>query len=102
MRTLAGLLIVSFCCAAPAQVTPAPFPVNIRVDVASPRGELKPIWRYFGGDEPNYSYMKDGRRLLGELGKLSPEGVFYRCHNLLCTGDGTPALKWGSTNAYTE
>ena len=20
----------------------------------------------------------------------------------LCTGDGTPALKWGSTNAYTE
>jgi xylan 1,4-beta-xylosidase len=23
-------------------------------------------------------------------------------HNLLTTGDGTPALKWGSTNAYTE
>ena len=21
---------------------------------------------------------------------------------MLCTGDGTPALKWGSTNAYTE
>ncbi len=25
-----------------------------------------------------------------------------RVHNLLTTGDGTPALKWGSTNAYTE
>lgn len=23
-------------------------------------------------------------------------------HNLLTSGDGTPALKWGSTNAYTE
>src|SRR4029077_18723550 len=23
-------------------------------------------------------------------------------HNLLTTGDGTPSLKWGSTNAYTE
>jgi xylan 1,4-beta-xylosidase len=40
--------------------------------------------------------------LLAELGQLGPEGAFYRCHNLLCSGDGTPALKWGSTNAYTE
>jgi len=23
-------------------------------------------------------------------------------HNLLTSGDGSPALKWGSTNAYTE
>ena len=28
--------------------------------------------------------------------------VYVRAHNLLTTGDGTPALKWGSTNAYTE
>ena len=28
--------------------------------------------------------------------------VYIRAHNLLTTGDGTPALKWGSTNAYTE
>jgi xylan 1,4-beta-xylosidase len=28
--------------------------------------------------------------------------VFFRAHNLLCTGDGTPSFKWGSTNAYTE
>jgi xylan 1,4-beta-xylosidase len=36
------------------------------------------------------------------LGALSPQQVFFRTHNLLCTGDGTPALKWGSTGVYTE
>ena len=28
--------------------------------------------------------------------------VYFRAHNMLTSGDGTPALKWGSTNAYTE
>ena len=28
--------------------------------------------------------------------------VHIRAHHLLGTGDGTAALKWGSTNAYTE
>lgn len=78
------------------------FPVKIRIDAAEKRGELKPIWRFFGADEPNYAYMKDGRKLIGELGKLRPKSVYFRTHNLLTTGDGTPALKWGSTNAYTE
>src|SRR5262249_61471832 len=32
----------------------------------------------------------------------APRAVYFRTHNLLNTGDGTPALKWGSTNAYTE
>ena len=27
---------------------------------------------------------------------------FVRTHNLLTSEDGTPALKWGSTGAYTE
>jgi xylan 1,4-beta-xylosidase len=40
--------------------------------------------------------------LLSELAALSPVPVFVRTHNLLTTGDGTAALKWGSTNAYTE
>ena len=26
---------------------------------------MKPIWRFFGADEPNYAYMKDGKKLLG-------------------------------------
>jgi xylan 1,4-beta-xylosidase len=79
-----------------------PFPVAIRVDAATPHGELKPIWRFFGADEPNYAYMTHGRKLLAELGALAPKNVFFRAHNLLTSGDGKPALKWGSTGAYSE
>jgi xylan 1,4-beta-xylosidase len=79
-----------------------PFDVKIRVDAGTTKGPLKPIWRYFGADEPNYAYMPTGKKLLRELGELAPKQVFFRTHNLLCTGDGTPALKWGSTNVYTE
>lgn len=81
---------------------PAPFPVAIEVDAANARGELRPIYRFFGADEPNYAYMKDGRKLLREIGRLGDRPKYFRTHSLLVTGDGTPALKWGSTNAYTE
>lgn len=80
----------------------APRAVSITVDAARTDGALPPVWRFFGADEPNYATMKDGRKLLVELGKLRPGQVFFRAHNLLSTGDGTPAFKWGSTNAYTE
>ena len=76
--------------------------VTIKVDAARPLGPLRPVWSYFGYDEPNYTYMKDGKKLLSELAALSPVTVHVRAHNLLTTGDGTAALKWGSTNAYTE
>ena len=75
---------------------------NITIDFATKKGPMKPIWAFFGYDEPNYTYRKDGRKLLTELAALSPVPVYVRTHNLLTTGDGTPALKWGSTNAYTE
>jgi xylan 1,4-beta-xylosidase len=78
------------------------FPVTITVDVAKPIGELKPIWRFFGADEPNYAYMKDGSKLLGELGALAPKQVYFRAHHLLTSGDGAYALKFGSTSAYKE
>jgi xylan 1,4-beta-xylosidase len=78
------------------------FPVKITVDASVDQGELKPIWRFFGADEPNYATMPHGEELIAELGKLRPDEVFFRAHNLLTTGDGAPALKWGSTNAYTE
>src|SRR5258708_2626198 len=80
----------------------ASFPVTITVDAVRTLGELKPIWRFFGADEPNYATMKDGKKLIAELGDLRPQQVYFRAHNLLCTGDGTPALKWGSTGVYTE
>jgi len=78
--------------------------VSIRVS-ASPReagGPMAPMWAFFGYDEPNYTYTDNGRKLLSELAELSPVPVYVRAHNLLTSGDGTPALKWGSTNAYTE
>jgi xylan 1,4-beta-xylosidase len=74
----------------------------VRVDASASLGEKKPVWAFFGYDEPNYTYMKDGKKLLSELQALSPVPVFVRAHSLLVSGDGKPALKWGSTNAYTE
>jgi len=75
---------------------------TISVSLDKEVGNLDPVWAWFGYDEPNYTYMKDGKKLLSELSELSPVSVYVRAHNLLTTGDGTPALKWGSTNAYTE
>jgi xylan 1,4-beta-xylosidase len=63
---------------------------------------VNPVWRFFGADEPNYATMKDGRTTLATLGSLAPDRIYFRTHNLLTSGDGTPALKWGSTNIYSE
>lgn len=108
-RSVTPMLVVVAAAVAAVQAgqDPAPpaapaFGVDIRVDAARPVGPLRRIWRFFGGDEPNYAYMKDGRRLMADLGELAPGEVFFRTHNLLNTGDGAPALKWGSTNVYTE
>jgi xylan 1,4-beta-xylosidase len=74
----------------------------IKVDLNKETGKMNPIYAWFGYDEPNYTYMKDGKKLLSEIAALSPVPVHVRAHNLLTSGDGTPALKWGSTNAYSE
>lgn len=76
--------------------------VKVQVDFQSKIGSMTPIWAWFGYDEPNYTYMKDGKKLLSEIAAMSPVPVFVRTHSMLVTGDGTAALKWGSTNAYTE
>jgi xylan 1,4-beta-xylosidase len=81
---------------------PQSFPVAIRIEASQTSGEMRPVWRYFGYDEPNYTYMNDGTKLLSQLSALSSHTVFIRAHNLLTSGDGTPALKWGSTGAYSE
>lgn len=76
--------------------------ISIQVDLTKEKGPMTPVWAWFGYDEPNYTYMKDGKKLLSEIAALSPVPVYIRSHNLMTTGDGTPALKWGSTNMYTE
>ncbi len=109
--TLSSRRLITLLCAAAvpllltaAASSPAPdtFAVAIHVDAGKTTGPLRQIWRFFGADEPNYAYMKDGQKLLTELGALAPKRIYYRTHNLLTSGDGTPALKWGSTNAYHE
>jgi xylan 1,4-beta-xylosidase len=80
----------------------APFPVNITIDAENPGAELTPIWRYFGADEADYAYMKNGKKLLSELGDLGGQQVYFRAHHLLTSGDGAYALKWSSTSAYKE
>ena len=95
------LLIISLLAADADAPAPA-FPVAIRVDAAHSVGPMQPLWRFFGADEPNYATRRNGEKLMGALGALDPQHVYFRTHNLLTTGDGTPAFKWGSTNAYTE
>ncbi|MGH9604993.1 MAG: GH39 family glycosyl hydrolase [Terracidiphilus sp.] len=75
--------------------------VQIRVHANRPDGLLPPVWAYVGHDEPNYTYSDEGRTLLDRLGQLSPYPFHDRTHNLLTTGNGAAALKWGSTNVYT-
>jgi xylan 1,4-beta-xylosidase len=93
------LALVVFAC---TQGTVREAGTEIRVDLKKKKGPMSPVWAWFGYDEPNYTYMKDGKKLLSEIAELSPVPVYVRAHNLLTTGDGKPALKWGSTNAYTE
>ncbi len=85
-----------------ANVYPQTEPISINIDITKDKGPMKQIWAWFGYDEPNYTYMKNGKKLLSELAALSPVPVHIRTHNLMTSGDGTPALKWGSTNMYTE
>ncbi|MGB8490649.1 MAG: beta-xylosidase [Bacteroidales bacterium] len=79
-----------------------PDTVILKVDLSAETGKMNPAWAWFGYDEPNYTYMKDGKKLLSEIAQLSPVPVYIRTHNLLTSGDGTASLKWGSTNVYTE
>jgi xylan 1,4-beta-xylosidase len=96
------MILVAVSGPALARADEPSFPVAIRIDASRPRGPMRPAWRFFGYDEPNYTYMRDGRKLLSQLAALSPEPISIRAHNLLTSGDGTPALKWGSTGAYAE
>jgi xylan 1,4-beta-xylosidase len=81
--------------------TNQPFPVSIEIDASKSQGELRAIWRFFGYDEPNFTYEPNGKKLLSELSQL-PGPISIRMHHLLTSGDGTAALKWGSTGVYSE
>ena len=76
--------------------------VSVRIDVAAKRGPCEQVWNWFGYDEPNYTDTVNGKKLIGSLASLGGLAPRIRTHNLLTSGDGVPALTWGSTDAYRE
>ncbi|MEY4245573.1 MAG: hypothetical protein RLZZ245_3158, partial [Verrucomicrobiota bacterium] len=58
LRFSSHALAMCLVCALAPVMRADSFPVQIRVDASAPLEPLKPIWRYFGADEPNYAYMK--------------------------------------------
>jgi xylan 1,4-beta-xylosidase len=93
---LAALVVVLLPGTAPAE------DVVVSVDAAAAGTPLRRIWPYFGYDEPNYTTTRAGRELLAAVTAADPGRVYVRTHFLLNSGDGTPGLKWGSTNVYSE
>ncbi len=93
------LMNVESCSIAYAQ---APAGVSIRVDATAPGTPLEPVWAFYGYDEANYTTTPEGEELLRTLVAAHTEKVRVRTHFLFNTGDGMPALKWGSTNLYSE
>ena len=100
-RLLAPALIMSagICSIASAQ-TPAQ--VTIDVDATAAGAPLEPVWAFYGYDEANYTTSPEGEALLRTLTAAHPGPVHIRTHFLFNSGDGMPALKWGSTNLYAE
>jgi len=101
-KSLLRLVAFSSCVFLLSHHLYAQAPVVIHVDAGRNLGPLNPVWNYFGYDEPNYTYAPHGRELIAELAASNSARVQIRVHNLFTTGDGAAALKWGSTNAYTE
>jgi xylan 1,4-beta-xylosidase len=102
MKASVIFLSAALVCAVPADTQkPSQTPVSIHVDLAKPVGIYKPIYSWFGYDESNYTTMKYGRQLLGELHHLSPVPVSIRAHHLLTSGNGVAELKWSSSNVFS-
>jgi len=94
---LAGLLALSSRARAQAPAT-----VNVSVDATAAGTPLERVWAFHGYDEINYATAPEGRALLATIAAAHSAPVHVRNHFLLNSGDGTPALKWGSTDVYRE
>ena len=94
----AGLLFVVSPASAQTAAT-----VKVSVDATAAGGApLERVWAFHGYDEINYTTLPEGSALLATIAAAHTAPVHVRSHFLLNTGDGTPAMKWGSTNVYTE
>ena len=56
---------------------------------------MTPVWAWFGYDEPNYTYMTDGKQVAVRAGGAQSGARVLRTHNLLTSGDGTPGAQVG-------
>ncbi len=79
-----------------------PQAVSIHVDAADRGRPLKHVWPYYGYDECNYTTAPDCVSLMETMARINASPVYLRQHFLLNSGDGAAALKWGSTDVYTE
>ena len=82
--------------------TPAAGTIDISVDATAAGAPLERVWAFHGYDEVNYTTTSEGEALLGALVAAHSAPVHVRNHFLFNTGDGTPSLKWGSTNVYAQ
>ena len=51
-------------------------PTTIHIQAGTPGAPFKPIYNWFGYDEPNYTYGAHGLKLLHELASLAPVPVY--------------------------
>jgi xylan 1,4-beta-xylosidase len=98
MCHLLTLVVVIFS----SRICAQPTIVSIQVDATQRGKPLKHVWQYYGYDECNYTTTPDCKALMKTVAQINPEPVYLRQHFLLNSGNGKAALKWSSTNVYTE
>jgi xylan 1,4-beta-xylosidase len=79
MKTLKNVYLLFFSLTAFIHTVNAQSKASIEVNFDKNIAPMKPIWAWFGYDEPNYTYMKDGQKLLTEISKLSPCSSVCTC-----------------------
>ena len=94
-----SVALLALPCPARAQVATS---ANVAVDASAAGSPLERVWPFYGYDEINYTTSPEGKALLAELVNAHTAPVHVRNHFLFNNGDGTPSLKWGSTNVYSE
>ena len=74
-----GIVTLVSCQAQAAPTTPPSFfPVTITIDAAKPIGDLNPIWRWCGYDEPNYTYAPNGKKLIAQFSRREKLSLWPR------------------------
>lgn len=75
---------------------------KLTIDAATEIQRLLPIWRSFGYDEINWTYTPRGRYAFKQIGALSDQSYYIRCHHTFTGGNGLSVPTKGSTNICTK